>query len=68
MSPAGAEEYVRAAGEHVISSVPAAAYDEATAQILRDSGIDVAITPATPGADALVAAVRSKYGTVREPS
>ena len=68
MSPAGAEEYVRAAGEHVISSVPAEAYDEATAQILLDSGIDVAITPATPGADALVAAVRSKYGTVREPS
>lgn len=64
-SPAAAEEYVRAAGEHVISSVPAAASDEATAAVLRDAGIDVAITPAQSGADALVDAVRAKLGAAR---
>ncbi|MGH2633035.1 MAG: uroporphyrinogen-III synthase, partial [Tepidiformaceae bacterium] len=65
MSPAAAEEYVRAAGEHVISSVPAAAYDEVTAAVLRDAGIDVTITPPQPGADALVDAVRAKFGAGR---
>jgi len=66
MSPAAAEEYVRAAGEHVISSVPAAAYDDATAQVLRDAGIDVTITPAKPNADLLIEAIRSKFGTARQ--
>jgi uroporphyrinogen III methyltransferase / synthase len=65
MSPAAADEYVRAAGEHVISSVPAAAYDEATAQVLRDAGIDVTIIPATPGVDTIVEAIRSKFGSTR---
>ena len=66
MSPAAAEEYVRAAGEHVISSVPAAAYDDATTQVLRDAGIDVTITPARPNADLLIEAIRSKFGTTRQ--
>ncbi len=65
MSPAAAEEYVRAAGEHVIGSVPAAAYDDATAQVLRDAGIDVTIIPAKPGTDSFVEGIRSKFGTVR---
>ena len=61
MSPAAAEDYIRAAGEHAIGSVPAAAHDPATAQVLRDSGIDVTIETTHAGADALVAAIRSKF-------
>lgn len=63
MSPLAAEDYIRAAGEHAIGSVPAAAYDEATAQILRDSGIEVTIAEARPGIDAMVDAIRSKFGS-----
>ncbi|MEO7043566.1 MAG: bifunctional uroporphyrinogen-III C-methyltransferase/uroporphyrinogen-III synthase [Gemmatimonadaceae bacterium] len=60
MSPAAAEEYIRAAAEDAIGSVPAAAYDSATAQVLRDGGVDVAIENVQAGSDALVAAIRAK--------
>ncbi len=63
MSPAAGEEYVRAAGEHLIGSIPGASYDEATAAALREAGIEVVITAAEPNADALVAAVRKRFGT-----
>jgi uroporphyrinogen III methyltransferase/synthase len=62
MSPLAAEDYIRAAGEHATSSVLAAAYDSATAQILRDAGIDVTIEPPRPGADALIESIRSALG------
>lgn len=61
MSPLAAEDYIRAAGEHAIGSVPAAAYDPATAQILRDAGIEVVIEPSPPGADALIDAICSRF-------
>jgi uroporphyrinogen III methyltransferase / synthase len=66
MSPAAAEDYIRAAGEHAIGSVPAAAYDSATAAVLREAGVEVVIEPARPGADALVEAIRSKLGSHRD--
>ena len=68
MSPGAAEDYVRAAGEHAIGSVPAAAYDAATAAVLRDAGVEVIIQPSTPNADALVEAIRSKLGRYRATS
>lgn len=60
MSPAAAEEYIRAAVEDRIGTVQAAAYDAATAQVLRDAGIEVVVENAQPGSDALVAAIRAK--------
>lgn len=68
MSPGAAEDYVRAAGEHAIGSVPAAAYDAATAAVLRDAGIEVVIEPSRPSADALVEAIRSKLGSYKATS
>lgn len=62
LSSRAAEEYIRAAGEEVVSSVPAAAYDEETARVLKDAGVDVTITPARPSADALVDAIRDRFG------
>jgi uroporphyrinogen III methyltransferase/synthase len=64
-SPGAAEDYIRAAGEHATGSVPAAAYDAATAAILRDAGVEVTIEPRAPSAEALVEAIRSKFGTSR---
>ena len=61
MSPLAAEDYIRAAGEHGIVSVPAAAYDPATAQILRDAGIEVIAEPSQPGAEALIESIRSRF-------
>src|SRR5665213_1147153 len=60
MSPSAAEEYIRAVAEDALGSVPAAAYDAATVQVLRDAGVNVTIENVQPGADALVAAIRSK--------
>jgi uroporphyrinogen III methyltransferase/synthase len=68
MSPGAAEDYVRAAGEHSIQAVPAAAYDAATAQVLRDAGVEVTIETQRSGADALVAAIRAKLGTQKTGS
>jgi uroporphyrinogen III methyltransferase/synthase len=65
MSPAAAEEYLRAAGEHSVGSIPAAAYDSATGSVLRDSGVDVVIEPSRPGADGLVESVLLRLGTYR---
>lgn len=62
MSPLAAEDYIRAAGEYAIGSVPAAAYDAATAQILRDAGIEVLIETARPGAEGIIDAIRLKLG------
>ena len=62
LSPAAADEYVRAAGEHATGSVPAAAYDAATAHALQIAGIEVVITPSTPGTESLVAAIRARLG------
>jgi uroporphyrinogen III methyltransferase/synthase len=61
MSPLAAEDYIRAAGEHAIGSVPAAAYDAATSQVLRDAGIEVTIETQRPGADALIESIRSRF-------
>jgi uroporphyrinogen III methyltransferase / synthase len=63
MSPGAAEDYVRAAGEHAVQAVPAAAYDAVTAQVLRDAGIEVTIEAQQPGTDALIAAIRARIGT-----
>ena len=63
MSPAAADDYIRAAGEHAVSLVPAAAYDNVTAAVLRDSGVEVVIELPNPGVDSLVAAVRAKFGS-----
>ena len=68
VSPGAAEDYIRAAGEHAIGSVPAAAYDAATAAVLRDAGVEVVIEPFKPSADALVEAIRSKLGSYRPTS
>jgi len=62
MSPGAAEDYVRAASEHAVGSVSAAAYDAVTASVLRDAAVEVIIEPTKPGADTLVDAIRSKYG------
>jgi uroporphyrinogen III methyltransferase/synthase len=61
MSPGAAEDYVRAASEHSIMAVPAAAADAATAEVLREAGIEVIIEPATPGADSLAAAIQARF-------
>ncbi|HEY5086808.1 MAG TPA: uroporphyrinogen-III synthase, partial [Gemmatimonadaceae bacterium] len=68
MSPRAAEDYVRAASEHSIGSVRAAAYDVATAEVLRAAGIEVMIEPVVPGAEALVDEIRSKLGRYRTTS
>lgn len=68
MSPGAAEDYVRAAGEHATASVPAAAYDGATAAVLRDAGMDVMIEPAMPSVEALVSAIGARFGTSRPAS
>jgi uroporphyrinogen III methyltransferase / synthase len=68
MSPVAAEDYVRAASEYSVGSVPAAAYDAATADILRASGIEVVIEPSIPGVEAIVDEVRAKLGTSRSDS
>jgi uroporphyrinogen-III synthase len=65
MSPGAAEDYVRAAGEHAVGSVPAAAYDAATAAILSEAGVEVIIEPSKPSADSLVSAIRSRFGTFK---
>ncbi len=65
MSPLAADDYLRAAGEHAIGSVSAAAYDAATAQVLTDAGVDVVIVPTSAGADALVTAIREKLAGFR---
>jgi len=62
MSPAAAEDYVRAASEYAVGSVPAAAYDAATGEVLRTAGMDVIIEPANPGVEALIDEVRAKLG------
>jgi uroporphyrinogen III methyltransferase/synthase len=65
MSPGAAEDYIHAAGEHAILPVPAAAYDAVTAEVLSSAGIEVVIEPTRPGADAIVDAIRSRFGTYR---
>jgi uroporphyrinogen III methyltransferase/synthase len=62
MSPSAAEDYLHAASEHPIRSVPAAAYDAATGDVLRAGGIEVAIEPARPGVEALIEEIRTKFG------
>ena len=65
LSPSAAHDYIRAAGEHATASVPAAAYDEATAAVLRDAGIEVIIEPKVPSAEAIVEAIKLRFGTAR---
>lgn len=62
MSPVAAEDYIRAAGEHAIGPVPAAAYDSATAQVLRNAGIEVMIETSRPSAESLAEAIRTRLG------
>lgn len=65
MSPSAAEEYLRAAGEHSVGSVPGAAYDAATGAILRGGGVDVVIEPSKPSADGLLESVLMRLGSYR---
>lgn len=65
MSPAAAEDYLRAVGEHVAPSIPAAAYDAATGSVLSDAGVEVVIEPSQPGADGLVESILLRLGKYR---
>ncbi|MEO6779162.1 MAG: SAM-dependent methyltransferase [Gemmatimonadaceae bacterium] len=62
-SPAAAEDYLAAAGEHAVQSIPAAVYDEATAAIMRAAGAEVLIRLDAPNIDALIDAIREKFGS-----
>lgn len=65
MSPAAAEDYIRAAGDHASASIRAAAYDAATAQVLQDAGIEVVIIPPAANTESLVNAIRERLGKAR---
>lgn len=66
MSPAGAEDYLRIAGETFLSGVPAAAYDATTAEILRHAGVEVVMESGKGGPDAFVDAVRQRLAPATE--
>lgn len=62
LSAAAAEAYLRAAGEHAVGSIPAAAYDGATSTALREAGVEIVIEPSQPNADNLVESVLLRLG------
>lgn len=62
LSAAAAEAYLRAAGEHAVGSIPAAAYDGATSVALREAGVEVVIEPSQSSADNLVESVLLRLG------
>jgi uroporphyrinogen III methyltransferase/synthase len=66
MSPGAATDYVLASGEAGLDEIPAAAYDAATADVLRESGVDVAVVPDRPGLELFIEAIRSKVPAIFE--
>ena len=62
MSPAAADDYIRAAGDHASGSIRAVAYDAATAQVLQDAGVEVVLIPPAPNTESLIHAIRERFG------
>ncbi|MDQ6738252.1 MAG: uroporphyrinogen-III synthase [Gemmatimonadota bacterium] len=66
MSPAAAEDYLRAAGDHASASIKAAAYDASTAHVLQDAGVEVVIIPPAASTESLVTEIRGRLGKSRD--